>query len=201
MPSDYEKIKNRLEKILPKKRYIHSLGVADEARRLAAIYGADEDKAYLAGLLHDNAKAYPIEKQIALCADYGVKLDDALLQCPPVIHGFLGRAIAKKDYKIKDKGILNAIRYHTVGRAGMSLLEKIIYIADMTEPSRDFDGVEDLRRQVDADLDEALIMCIREQLAVQCGRRSTIHPNMICMWNDLILNKGERIWKMKDCKL
>lgn len=177
---------DRLKKTLPEKRYIHSLGVAEEAKRLAALYGADAEKAYTAGLLHDCAKGYTIERQIELCGELDVNLDAETLQCPAVIHGFLGRAIAKTEYGISDKEILDAIEYHTVGRAGMSVLEKIIYIADMTEVNRDFPGVDELRKTVGENLDEAIIKSIDQQLRLQSERRGTIHPNIIYLWNDLI---------------
>lgn len=187
MKTDYSEIKRRLKDILPQKRYIHSLGVAEEAKRLAALYGADEDKAYTAGLLHDCAKGYSVDEQIDKCRKYGVELSRETLDCPPTIHGFLGAELAKSEYGISDNDILNAVCYHTVGRAGMSLLEKIVYIADMTEVNRDFDGVDKLRAAVDKDLDEAVLMSVSVQLELQCKRRGMIHPNIIYMWNDLLL--------------
>lgn len=181
-----DEIKKRLKRLLPHKRYVHSLGVADEAKRLSKKYGADASKAYTAGLLHDCAKGYSADEQIRLCPEYGVTLTSAELNCPPTIHGFLGAEMAARDYGITDGDIINAIRYHTVGRKGMSLLEKIVYIADMTEKNRDFDGVNKLRKAVDDDLDAALMLSVSQQLALQCERRGTIHPNIIYMWNDLI---------------
>lgn len=182
-------MKEKLKKVLDEKRYKHSIGVAEEAKRLAELYGADSEKAYIAGLLHDCAKGYSIEEQIELCGKTGILLDSATLDCPPVIHGFLGAELAKTEYRITDTDILNAIKYHTVGNAGMTLLEKIIYISDMTEINRDFDGVRELREAVDKDLDEAVLISIKQQLVLQTERQRTIHPNMIYMWNDLILNK------------
>ncbi|MCC8160389.1 MAG: bis(5'-nucleosyl)-tetraphosphatase (symmetrical) YqeK [Oscillospiraceae bacterium] len=183
-------MKEKLKKALSPKRYAHSLGVADEAKRLALKYGADEEKAYTAGLLHDCAKGYSIEEQIELCERLNVLLDDAALQCPPVIHGFLGSVIAKTEYGINDEEILSAIKYHTVGRAGMSLLEKIVYIADMTEVNRDFDGVENLRETLERGLNEALMLSVEQQLKLQTKRRGVIHPNIIYMWNDLLKENG-----------
>ena len=188
---EIDKIKEKLKGKLKKNRYIHTLGVAKEARRLALIYGADADKAYLAGLLHDCAKGYSIDEQIKLSKEYGVELDDNLLNSPPVIHGFLGVEIAKREYGISDIEILNAIRYHTVGRAGMTVLEKIVYIADLTEENRDFDGVEELRQSVDKDLDRTLILCLKQQFVVQGKRENTIHPNMVYMWNDLLIKNKD----------
>ncbi len=184
-------MKEQLKKVLDEKRYKHSIGVAEEAKRLAALYGADTDKAYLAGLLHDCAKGYSISEQVELCKKNGVKLDSETLNCPAAIHGFLGAELAKTEYGIDDADVLNSIKYHTVGNAKMTLLEKIVYIADMTEKSRDFDGADELREAVNRDLDEAVFISVRQQFMLQYNRRGVIHPNMIYMWNDLILNKKQ----------
>ncbi len=181
-------IKEKLKKTLSEKRYIHSLGVADEAKRLAKIYGADETKAYIAGLLHDCAKE--TDEPIKRCRDLGVELDDIMKLNKGLIHGPLGAEIARLDFEIDDGEIMGAIRWHTVGKAGMTLLEKIIYIADMTERNRGFDGVGELRKTVDGDLDEAILLSISQTLALQEKRRSNIHPNIVYMWNDLIIKRS-----------
>ncbi len=182
---------DKLKETLPPKRYRHSLGVCEEAVRLAEKYGADTNKAYIAGLLHDCAKGYDIETQIKMCGVLGVELDSVSLQCPQIIHGMLGAEIAKREYGIDDGEILNAIRRHTVGGAGMTLLEKIIYIADMTEKNRDFEGVKKLRRVVNKNLDEGIIESILQRLALLTKRQSVIHPGIIELWNDLIVNNGK----------
>lgn len=187
----YEEIKETLKKTLSNRRYTHSLGVADEARRLASLYGADEDKAYLAGLLHDCAKE--TNEPVKRCRDLSVELDDIMKLNKGLIHGPLGAEIARLDFGINDEEILGAIRWHTVGKTGMTLLEKIIYIADMTEENRDFDGVEELRKAVSSDLDAAILLSITQHLKVLEKRGATIHPNTILLRNDLILNKGEKL--------
>ena len=179
-------IKEKLKQTLPEKRYIHSLGVADEAKRLAEKYGADSGKAYLAGLLHDCAKGIPTSKQAAECDRRGVEIDEWTRKCPPVIHGFLGAEIAKTEYGITDEAVLNAIKYHTVGAADMTLLEKIIYIADMTEVNRDFPGVDVLREKVNESIDGAIKESIKQQLAFNMNKNGVIHPNMIILWNNII---------------
>lgn len=184
----YEEIKEKLKRTLSKRRYIHSLGVADEAKRLAVLYGADKDKAYISGLLHDCAKE--IEEPIKRCRDLGVELDDMTLKNKGLIHGPLGAEIARLDFGIDDGEILGAIRWHTIGKAGMTLLEKIIYIADMTEKNRDFDGVEELRKAVSSDLDKAILASISQHLKVLEERGAEIHPNTILLRDDLILNNG-----------
>lgn len=183
----YEQIKETLEKTLSKRRYKHSLGVAEEAKRLAGLYGADEEKAYLAGLLHDCAKE--ADNPIKRCEELGVPLDDIMRSSAGLIHGPLGAEIARLEFGIADEEIQGAIRWHTVGKADMTILEKIIYIADMTEPNRDFNGVDKLRGTVDKDINEAILISIEEQLKRLSKTRRTIHPNTVCMWNDLVSDK------------
>ena len=183
-------IKEKLKKELPEKRYIHSLGVADEAKRLAALYGADEDKAYLAGLLHDCAKGIPTDKQIEECDRRGVKLDEWTRMCPPVVHSFLGEHIAREEYGITDGEILMAIRLHTVGGRNMTLLDKIIYLADLTEKNRDFPGVEELRKASDKGIDSAIKLSILRQIEFNMAKGAVLHPDILSLWNDIILNEG-----------
>lgn len=184
----YDEIKKCLRKKLSQGRYIHSLGVADEAKRLAVIYGADVGKAYLAGLLHDCAKE--VDDPIKRCGEFSVPLDDVMKSNKGLIHGPLGAEVARREFGITDEEILGAIEFHTVGKPGMTLLEKIIYIADTTEKNRDFDGVSSLRKAVDSDLDKAILLSIERHLMILAKKRTTIHPNTILLWNDLILNSG-----------
>lgn len=183
-------MREKLKAALPEKRYIHSLGVCEEAVRLAKIYGADEDKAYTAGLLHDCAKGMSTEEQLKMCDALGVELDPVSKLCPPIIHGPLGAALAEREYGICDGEILDAIRWHTIGKAGMTTLEKVIYVADITEKNRDFDGVEAVRAAAKISLDEAVLVSIEGQLSDM--RRRIMHPNILEMWNDILLNyKGK----------
>ncbi len=180
------RMKDKLKKTLSEKRYKHSLGVCDEAVKLAKLYGADEEKAYLAGLLHDCAKGYDADKQIELCTKYGVELDEITLSCKAVIHAPLGAAVAKDKYGIDDKEILEAIRCHTVAKANMSLLDKIIYIADMIEPMRDFPGVDKLRKAAYEDIDKAFIIGLKQSIVFNAEKNKIIHPDTISAWNYML---------------
>lgn len=179
-------MKDKLKSVLSEKRYNHVLGVCDEAVKLADCYGADKDKAYTAGLLHDCAKEYSIDTQIKLCAEYGIKLDAVTLNCTAVIHAPLGAAVAEKLYGIEDKEILEAIRCHAVAKENMSLLDKIIYIADMIEPSRDFNGVDILRKTAYEDIDRAFIMGLKQSILFNTGKNNIIHPDTIVAWNYML---------------
>ena len=144
-----ETMQEKLQSALSVKRYIHTMGVAEEAVKLAEIYGTpqDQQKARVAGLLHDCEKDYPEAMRLRFCKEYKVKMDEIMEKQTDLIHPFLGAEVARREYQVTDEDILNAIRYHTTGRAGMSLLEKIIFIADYIEPNREkFDGLEEARR-------------------------------------------------------
>lgn len=126
-----------LEKELPKKRFVHTLGVALTAYSLAGCHGADKRTAYLAGLLHDNAKAIDYDDQLAVARSLGLELTETEINNPgALIHAKLGAYYAEHRFGIKDADVLNAILYHTTGRKEMSVLEKIIYVADYIEPGR-----------------------------------------------------------------
>ncbi len=180
------RMKDKLKKTLSEKRYKHSLGVCDEAVKLARIFGADEEKAYIAGLLHDCAKGYDTDKQIELCAEYGIELDKITLACKAVIHAPLGAAVAKDKYGIDDEEILEAIRCHTVAKENMSLLDKIIYIADMIEPMRDFSGVDKLRKTAYEDIDKAFIMGLKQSIVFNAEKNKIIHPDTISAWDYML---------------
>ena len=129
--------KNILELKLSKKRYIHSLNVADEARKLAEHYGyCDTDKAYLAGLLHDNAKR--LDNQVERSKELLAETDEIELRNPVLLHAKLGAETVKCFFGICDREIIEAIKWHTVGKKDMSLLEKIVFVADLVEENRTF---------------------------------------------------------------
>lgn len=174
-----ETMREKLQSALSVKRYIHTMGVAEEAVKLAEIYGTqkDQQKAQAAGLLHDCAKDYPEEMRLRFCREYKVKLDDVMERQTDLIHPFLGAEVARREYLVTDEEILDAIRYHTTGRADMSLLEKIIFIADYIEPNREkFEGLEEARRLAYLDLDMAMRYILEETIAFVKQRGRLLHP-------------------------
>ncbi len=136
-------------------RVAHILGCRDEAARLARLWGADETDAARAGLLHDITKALPPEDQLTLCRQYGIVLDRFSDENPKTLHACTGALVAEHIFG-ENAAVVAAIRSHTTGKADMNTLEKIIYVADYTEPNRDFPGVEELRAMALSDLDGAL---------------------------------------------
>ncbi len=164
MNMDYikKKISDYIEKNLSEKRRIHTEGVRKTAVMLAEKYGEDVDKAEVAALCHDMYRGINID----LLNDYvnQLGLDEKYLDNPNLAHGKIAAVMIKKEYGIDDQDIINAVSFHTTGRAGMSELEKIIYLADAIEPGRDYPSVNQLREAVDRGLDEALIMSLERTI-------------------------------------
>ncbi len=137
MLEDYRKLKKKMKKTLPELRYRHSVNVANTSVALAMCYGKNLDRAYIAGILHDCAKAIPDEERVQICEKEGIEVTEVERRNPALLHAKMGALMAQRDYGIKDTGILNAIRYHTTGRPNMTMLEKIIFVSDYIEPLRD----------------------------------------------------------------
>lgn len=162
---DMYKIRKQLAKTLDHKRYEHTLGVAYTAAAMAMCYGENIQKAELAGLLHDCAKCMDNEKRIHICEKHGIEISDAELRNPFLLHAKVGAHLAQKKFHVDDSDVLNAILYHTTGRPCMSLLEKIIYIADYIEPGRDqAPNLETIRKLAFHNLDHALIKILEDVL-------------------------------------
>jgi nicotinate-nucleotide adenylyltransferase len=178
-----ERIKEIIKDRLTEKRYLHSLAVADEAVVLANRYGCDAAKAYTAGLLHDIMKCAPADEQLAAIAAGGISLTPLELAAPKLYHAIAGAAYIRTELGITDAEIIDAVRYHTTARADMSLLEKVIYLADYTSADRDYSGVEDMREAVRRTLHEAMMIALKFSITdlVQQGR--AVHPDTLAAYN------------------
>ena len=159
---------------LKAKRVRHVLGVEEEAIRLAERYGADVHKARVAALLHDATKKLELDEQLALCEQYGIELDELERVALKLLHAKTGAALAREVFGA-DEDVCGAILWHTTGRPDMTVLEKVIYLADYIEPNRDFDGVDELRRVVYEDLDRGLELGLRMSVEELQERGSPVH--------------------------
>lgn len=148
---------------LSSRRVAHVAGVESQAVLLARRWGEDPEDAAAAGILHDITKSFKPEKQLKLCQKYGIMLSPEERETPALLHARTGAAFARELFGVPDR-IYSAIRWHTTGRPDMTLLEKIVYLADYTEPTRDFDGVEKLRALCFEDLDRAMALGLRMSL-------------------------------------
>lgn len=162
---DLEKMNRRLKKYMDEGRYIHTKGVRYTCASLAMLYGEDLQLAQVAGLLHDCAKCIPNDKKIKMCMKHEIEISEFESANPFLLHAKLGVYVANKKYHITDEAILSAIRYHTTGRPNMTLLEKIVFVADYIEPNRyKAKNLTEIRKIAFIDLDEAVYMILRDTL-------------------------------------
>ena len=189
--NNIKEIQNKLLNDIGKKRFEHSLRVAETAKKLAEIYGVDVKKAYLAGLIHDCAK-YNEEVYIKKYnIDFYIYPVSSIKD--PVLHSFLGAEVAKKVYNIYDRDVLKAIEYHTTGRPDMSDLEKIIFIADAIEPARDFEGIDKIRKLAFENLNKAMLNLLDSNIIFLIGKKALINPLSFEARNYLIEEKNGKI--------
>lgn len=183
----YTSARRLLREKLGDYRLRHSFCVADSARMLAERYGADPEKAYFAGLLHDVLKDAPREEQKRLIEDGGTVLTDAENGNPKLWHAMAGEAYLRGQMGVCDTDVLNAVRYHTTGRAGMSLLEKILYVADYLSADREYDGVERMRRLAGSSLEEAMLFGLSFTISDLAQKEQIIHPDSVNCYNEVCM--------------
>ena len=183
---DYiEIIKTRLSE----KRFIHSLEVAKAARRIAPKYGSDENKAYTAGILHDILKDTPREEMLALAAEFDIIFSDVEKAEQKLWHAIIGAVYAEKKLFVGDRDIILAIRYHTTARAGMSPLEKTLYIADFISADRDYPGVEEMREAAKGEPHDAMTTALKFTVSDIIEKGSALHPDTVYAYNELVLGR------------
>jgi len=188
--SQFDKFDKVMKKRLKKSRYKHTLGVVDTAKKLARRHGVKVESAATAALLHDYGKYVDKKHLLEYAKKYGITVDEVVVDSPELLHGEVGAELVCVDLGVCDEDILNAIRYHTYGRRGMSKLEKIIYIADAIEPGRDYPGVDDLRKLANEDLDLALKKALSDSIKFVIDKGHSLHYNTIKLWNDLVISNS-----------
>jgi len=171
------RLREQIKKIQDKKRFEHTLGVTYTAACLAMCHDIDVERAETAGLLHDCAKCLSNEKKIKLCKKQSIEINLTEEKNPFLLHAKAGAYLAEHKYGIRDEDILNAVRYHTTGRPGMSILEKIIFIADYIEPNRTHSSkLPALRKLAFEDLDKALLEILKNTLVYLEKTENAIDP-------------------------
>ena len=171
------RMQNRLKEYLTRDRFIHTQGVMYTATALAMCHGEDLVKAQVAGLLHDCAKCIPTGKKLKICKKNDIPLTRWEEENEALLHAKVGVYIAKKKYGIDDPAILNAIRYHTTGKADMSVLDKIVYIADYIEPRRyKADNLPQMRKLAYEDLDKTMYEILKSTLEYLAKKGAAADP-------------------------
>lgn len=187
-----EAMQAQLEASLPHKRYKHSLRVYETALDMIKAHGFTGDLAErtaIAALLHDCGRVVNSKGCLEKAKELGVAYTSLEANQPILFHAIFGPHYAEKDYGVTDPEILKAIRYHTTGGKDMSPMAKLVFLADMIEPARDFPGVEELRDMSYKDLDEAMLMAYKNTIGYLTNSNLLIHPDCIAGYNQLLLAK------------
>ncbi|MDR3551810.1 MAG: bis(5'-nucleosyl)-tetraphosphatase (symmetrical) YqeK [Clostridia bacterium] len=171
---------------LTPQRYAHSIAVSQQARLLALAWGAQTERATQAGLLHDITKDYTREQHLEIFEKYHIALSDVERFSPKLWHAISGRALLENELGIDDAEILDAVRYHTTARAGMSLLEKVIYLADFISADRNFEGVAQLRESVAQSLDRGFLAALDFSISELVAKGSTVHIDTVNARNEFL---------------
>lgn len=181
-----------LEEHLKKGRFYHTCGVVKTAQEMAIHFGLDPIEAMTAAALHDYAKHYSADEMITYATINQICIDDVMKSSSELLHGYVGAQMVKERFNLNREDVLNAIRFHTIGRAGMSLLEKVIYLADAIEPGRDYPGLKGLRVLCYENLDEALLASVTSTLSYVLSSGSLLHPNSVALYNELMAKLGKK---------
>lgn len=184
---DNERYDLEIKKRLTPSRYQHSINVAQTARLLAERFGGDCERAYTAGLLHDILKDTPSAELSKLMAEYFPLATPLERGAKKLWHAMAGSEFVRRELKLEDEAIITAIRYHTTGRAGMSLLEKIVFVADFISADRCYDGVERMRLKAAEDLSLAMEEGLQFTIIELCRGLHAVHPDTLSAYNEIVL--------------
>lgn len=180
-----EEIKKRLN---PDRLY-HSLNVADEAKKLAKHYGADEQKAFTTGLLHDILKNTPDSELLQYFERNGIMLTETERASRKTWHAMAGADFLRRELHVTDEDILSAVRWHTTGRAGMTLLDKVLFVADFISADRDYPGVERMREKAYVSLEDAMLEGLQFTINELVENAWPVHEDSIRAYNELVINR------------
>lgn len=183
----YTEYKELLKNRLTPKRYNHSLCVADEAVRLAEKYGGDVEKAYLAGLLHDITKNATPQEHLHIFEEFGIMLNSVEKNAEKLWHAISGSAFIEHKLNICDSEIITAVRFHTTARKGMTLLEKLLYLADFTSADRDYDDVDIMRQKVGISIQSALEYALSYTINDLVSQNKPLHIDTVEAYNEITL--------------
>ena len=188
----YKKYEAEVKKHLTEQRFFHSQCVAKEAVRLAKRYGADEKKARIAGILHDIMKDTPKDEQLKILQEFGIILPESLLENPKLWHSLSGAVYCEHVLGVSDREILDAIACHTSGKKDMTLLDKVLFVADYISADRDYPGVKEMRKLAKKSLEDAIIEGIAFTIQEKMGERLPLGSGSIDAYNDAVRELQKR---------
>ena len=177
----------KIKSIMPVPLYKHSINTLEYAGIIAGRCPADIDIFNLGTecILHDYGKVFSYEKLIETAKKNKLKVSNFVLKSPPLIHGFVGAYLVSRDFKVSEKKVLNAIKYHTIGYCNMSLEDKIFFISDKIEKSRDYDGIEKCRNLALKNIDLCLLEVYKNNIIYVLKRKRFLHPDTSKIWNNI----------------
>jgi predicted HD superfamily hydrolase involved in NAD metabolism len=184
--AEWRKLEEALAARIQGERLAHTYRVLEAARALGSRYGADAEQVSVAALLHDYAKAMKPAELLAHAQERGLIVDPAEVAQPHLLHGPVAAALLLEEGLVSDPAVLDAIRYHTTGRTAMSLLEKVVWLADYIEPGRSFPGVDAIRAEAERDLDQALLHALDQSILYVISRGWLLHPYSVQARNWLL---------------
>lgn len=171
-------------RLIPKRLY-HSICVAEQAQHLADIFGADREKSYTAGLIHDIMRYETAEKMIELIEGDGQILTESEKKITVTLHAIAGEVYLRKHLNVTDEEILSAVRWHTTGKENMSLLEKIIYVADLTSEDREYPDIKEVRQMAEESLDKTCLRGLSFTIEDNIKKNRPIHIDTVKAYNYL----------------
>ena len=188
---DLKQAKELVRSRLSDKRYEHTINVKKMAVKLAKRYGVDEEKAALAAILHDSAKEISKDEMRAIMRAYPEYAEGGEERPTPVWHGICAAILARTEWGVTDEAVLSAIACHTAGKAGMTQLDKILYLADMTSAERDWPGVEKLRKLEMKDLDAAMLAALKQTNGFVLSEGKPLDPESKAAYEDILAHSGQ----------
>lgn len=189
MEFNLEEITKDVKNTLSEKRYIHCIGVMEQAAYLAKKYGYDIDIARVVGIAHDIAKEIPEEEKLKYVEQNNIEIDKIESVNIGLLHAKIGADICKKKYNFTEE-MQNAIKYHTTGDENMNILAKIIFVADKTEKNRKYEDLKTVRDLADEDLDKCILYILDYMLVDNVNKEKLIHPNSIKIRNKIMLDNS-----------
>ena len=181
-----EEMIRRVQNSMNEARFKHTMGTVKAAVELAEKLGENTEKTYTAALLHDCAKNMPFEEQLEYGKRYGYIPDEITKKSLPILHAPIGALVAEHEYGIQDADVLNAIRYHTTGRENMTVLDEIVFTADLTEENRSYEFVDELRDKVNENFHEGLILAFDRVIGFVLAKGTLLHPTTVFARNWVI---------------
>ena len=182
-----EDLAGKIKNIMPASLYRHSINTLEFAGSIAKKYLSDKEffKLCIACILHDYGKIFGHEELLRIVKEERLEVSEFELNCPPILHGFVGEYLVRKDFNISDRKILKAIRLHTIGYSNMDLLGKILFIADKIEKDRNYNGVEKLRNLAMKNINLCLLEVYKNNIIYNIKEDKFLHPDTIKIWNNI----------------